>query len=193
MSQTGSTGPGHRFNRFQPGSFLVKTSQAEVQLRSSAGLSNWTRKVRWSNQLSFECKIKIIFNTKLHFNFNIFAKFEWTSLKFKPFKQRTVNQVSVFQVKLRESKIFNSLLRKQNIVSSRGFVKISTSWFSVFTCDNSISPFASWSLRKWCLISICLVLECCTGLLASLIALSLSHSNGILLNSTKNPQALLYP
>jgi hypothetical protein len=30
-----------------------------------------------------------------------------------------------FQVKLRESKIFSSLLRKQNLVSSRDFVKIS--------------------------------------------------------------------
>jgi hypothetical protein len=88
-----------------------------------------------------------------------------------------------FQVKLRESKIFSSLLRKQNLVSSRGFVKISASWFSGFTWHNLISPFASWCLRKWCVISMCLVLECCTRLLASLMALSLSHSNGILLNS----------
>ena len=79
--------------------------------------------------------------------------------------------------------MFSSLLRKQNLVSSWGFVKILASWFSVLTWHNSISPFASWSLRKWCLISMCLVLECCTGLLASLMALSLSHSSGILLNS----------
>ena len=38
-----------------------------------------------------------------------------------------------------------------------------------------MSPFCAWSLRKWCLISICLVLECCIG---TLMALVLSHFIG---------------
>jgi len=58
LHQTGSTGPGHRFNRFQPGGFLVNTSRTEVQLRSSAGLPSWTRKFSWSNQLSLEWILK---------------------------------------------------------------------------------------------------------------------------------------
>jgi len=56
LCQTGSTGPGHRFNRFQPGGFLVNTSRTEVQLRSSAGLPSWARKFSWSDQLSLEWK-----------------------------------------------------------------------------------------------------------------------------------------
>ena len=83
------------------------------------------------------------------------------------------------QAKLRESKIFSSLLRKQNLCSSRGFVKISASCLSVLTWLKAISPLASWSLRKWCLMSMCLVLECWTGLLASLMELLLSHKRGI--------------
>ena len=87
------------------------------------------------------------------------------------------------QARLRESKIFSSLLKAQNLCSSRGLVKISPSCLSVLTCHKAISPLASWSRKKWCLISMCFFLECCTGLLASLMALSLSHKSGILLNS----------
>ena len=83
---------------------------------------------------------------------------------------------------LRESKIFSSLLKAQNLCSSRGLVKISASCHSVLTWRKAISPLASWSRKKWCHISMRFVLECCTGLLASLMALSLSHKSGILLN-----------
>ena len=85
------------------------------------------------------------------------------------------------QARLRESKIFSSLLKAQNLCSSRGLVKISPSCLSVLTCHKAISPLASWSRKKWCLISMRFVRECCTGLLASLIALSLSHKRGIAL------------
>ena len=54
------------------------------------------------------------------------------------------------------------LLISTNCSSLRGFVKISASWSFVLTNSSVISPFYAWSLRKWCLISICLVLECCT-------------------------------
>src|SRR5688572_21625237 len=84
---------------------------------------------------------------------------------------------------LRESKIFSSLLRAQNLCSSRGFVKISASCILVLTRLRVISPLASWSLRKWCLMSMCFVLEWFMGLFASLIEHSLSHKGGILLNS----------
>ena len=49
LCQTGSTGPGHQFNWFQPGGFLVNTSRTEVQLvfpaelESSAGQTSWAR------------------------------------------------------------------------------------------------------------------------------------------------------
>jgi hypothetical protein len=39
-------------------------------------------------------------------------------------------------------------------------------------------PFSTLSLRKWYLTSICLVLEWSTGLLATLMALVLSHVRG---------------
>ena len=42
-------------------------------------------------------------------------------------------------------------------------------------------PFSTLSRRKWCLISICLVRECCTGFLEILIALVLSHMMGTVL------------
>ena len=85
------------------------------------------------------------------------------------------------QARLRESKIFSSLLKAQNLCSSRDLVKISASCPSVLTCVKEISPLASRSRKKWCLISMCFVRECCTGLLVSLIALSLSHKRGIAL------------
>ena len=81
---------------------------------------------------------------------------------------------------LQESSIFSSLRKAQNLDSSRGFVKISASCFSVLTWRISISPLVSWSLKKWCQMSMCLVLEWLTGLFASLMALSWSHNNGIL-------------
>ena len=82
---------------------------------------------------------------------------------------------------LEKSRMFNSFLSLQNLFSSSGLVKISASWSSVPTLSMHISPFCWWSLMKWCLMSMCLVLECWTGLLVILIALSLSHSNGTLL------------
>jgi hypothetical protein len=86
------------------------------------------------------------------------------------------------QTKLREFKIFNSLLKVQNLCSSSGFKKISANYLSVLTWLRAISPLALLSLKKWCYISMCLVLEWFMGLLASLIALSLSHKSGILPN-----------
>jgi hypothetical protein len=86
------------------------------------------------------------------------------------------------QTKLQESKIFSSLLKVQNLCSSSGLVKMSASCLSVLTWLKMISALVSWSLKKWCLISICLDLEWFTGLFASLMALSLSHKSGILLN-----------
>ena len=46
-----------------------------------------------------------------------------------------------------------------------------------------MSPFCAWSLRKWCLISICLVLECCTGFFEMFITLVLSHLIGTCLKN----------
>ena len=49
------------------------------------------------------------------------------------------------------------LLISTNCFSLRGFVKISTSKSFVLTNSSVMSPFCAWSLRKWCLISICLI------------------------------------
>ena len=62
-----------------------------------------------------------------------------------------------------------------NCSSLKGFVKISTSWSLVLTISSVMSPFCAWSLRNWCLISICLVLECCTRFFYMLMVLVLSH------------------
>ena len=43
--------------------------------------------------------------------------------------------------------IWNFSLRKLNLSSSRGFVKMSASWFSVSTKLNTISFFWTWSLK----------------------------------------------
>ena len=86
------------------------------------------------------------------------------------------------QATLWESMIFSSLLKAQNLDSSKGFVNISAS-FSVLTWWIAISPLASWSLKKWCWMSMCFVQEWFTGLFANLMALSLSHKRGILVSS----------
>ena len=49
------------------------------------------------------------------------------------------------------------LLIPINCSSLRGFVKMSANWSLVLTNSSVMSPFCAWSLRKWCLISICLV------------------------------------
>ena len=74
----------------------------------------------------------------------------------------------------------NSLLSSKNLSLGRALVKISANWCKVSTYSIWQSPFWIWSLRKWCLISICLVLECIIGFLVKFIALVLSHFRGIL-------------
>ena len=88
----------------------------------------------------------------------------------------------VHQHILEKSSMFNSFLSLQNLFSSSGLVKISASWSSMPTLSMQMSPFCWWSLMKWWRTSMCFVLACWTGLLVNLIALSLSHSNGTLLN-----------
>jgi hypothetical protein len=83
------------------------------------------------------------------------------------------------QTTQRESRIFSSFLKLQNLNSSRGLVKILASCLSVLTWLKTISPLASWSLKKWWRMSICFVWEWLTGLFASFMALSLSHKSGI--------------
>jgi hypothetical protein len=72
---------------------------------------------------------------------------------------------------------------------SRGFVKISASWSCVGTWIKAIFPFSTLSLRKWCLTSMCLVLEWRTGFFATLIALVLSHWSGTSIYSS--PKSLM--
>ena len=60
-------------------------------------------------------------------------------------------------------------------------MKMSASCSLVSTNFTSQFPFCTWSLMKWCLISICLVLECWIWFLVRLMALVLSHIKGTLL------------
>jgi len=75
--------------------------------------------------------------------------------------------------------IFNFSFIKLNLSSTRGLVNISTNWFSVSTKINSISFLFTWSLIKWCFISICFDLECWMGFFHKFIALVLSQNIGI--------------
>jgi hypothetical protein len=85
------------------------------------------------------------------------------------------------QATFERSITFISLLNVQNLVSSSGFVNILANWSSVPIEYIVISPFPTWSLKKWCRISICFVLECWTGFVANFTALSLSHMRGTFL------------
>ena len=71
-----------------------------------------------------------------------------------------------FQATFEKSMMFSSFLNLQNRDSSKGLVNISAYWSSVQIPSILISPLFTWSLRKWWRISICLVLECWTGLVA---------------------------
>jgi hypothetical protein len=68
-------------------------------------------------------------------------------------------------------------------------VKISANYLSVSMYVISMSQFSTWSLRKWYLLSRCLILLWKTGFLATEIALVLSHMRGILSNLT--PKSLM--
>jgi hypothetical protein len=56
-------------------------------------------------------------------------------------------------------------------IDTKPLVRISANYFLVSTWMRSMFPFSTLSLRKWYLASICLVLECSTGFLATLMAL----------------------
>ena len=107
----------------------------------------------------------------------------------KPLTYIYIWNASIWQgiyMTLEASRMLISLCNLQNVLSSRGFVKISTNWFSERTPQSDISFLATWSLRKWWWISMCFVRECWTGLLAIFKALSLSQRSGILSNTTPN-------
>jgi len=70
---------------------------------------------------------------------------------------------------------FRHDLKCSNFLLSKGLVKISTTWLFVSTNSKEISSFWTWSLNKWCFISICLVLAWNTGFLDRAIVLVLSH------------------
>ena len=73
----------------------------------------------------------------------------------------------------------NSLNNLVNVDSSSGLVKMSASCFSLGTKCSSTMPFITCSLIKWYLMSMCLVMECCTGFSVIAIALVLSQKIGI--------------
>ena len=91
-----------------------------------------------------------------------------------------------------KSNMFNSFLSLQNLFSSNGLVNISASWSLVPTLSMQMSPFCWWSLMKWWWTSMCFVLACWTGLLVSLITLSLSHSNGTFLNKWPSSKVFVH-
>lgn len=70
-----------------------------------------------------------------------------------------------------------------NTSPDKGSVKMSVNWSSNLQNSNSTLPFSTLYLRKWCLISICFVLKCQTGILEILVAHVLSQRMRTLLNS----------
>jgi len=96
-----------------------------------------------------------------------------------------INKPEKYQITFFRSRIFNFFLSLLNLSRTSGLVNKSASWFFVLTNFISQSPFRTWSLMKWCLISICLVLECCIGFLVRLIALVLSQYKGTFPNFTQ--------
>jgi hypothetical protein len=80
----------------------------------------------------------------------------------------------------------SSSRKRVKVAWSRGLVKISASWSCVGTWIKVILPFSTSSLRKWCLTSMCLVLEWSTRFFATLMALVLSHWSGTWVYSTKS-------
>ena len=72
--------------------------------------------------------------------------------------------VCPFQRTFEDSRIFSSHRNLLNLFSSKGFVKISASCSSVLRCSIEMSPFHTWSRRKWWRIWMCFVFECWTGL-----------------------------
>ena len=67
------------------------------------------------------------------------------------------------------------LLSVLNWVASKGLVNKSASWSLVPTYSSTMHLFSTSYLMKWWRMSICLVLECCTGFLEILVALMLSQ------------------
>jgi hypothetical protein len=71
----------------------------------------------------------------------------------------------------------------------RGLVRMSANCLSVSIYLISMSPFSTCSLRKWRLLSTCLIFLWKTRFLATEMALVLSHMRGILSNLT--PKSLM--
>jgi hypothetical protein len=76
-----------------------------------------------------------------------------------------------------------------NREESRGLVKMSANCLLVSIYLISMSPFSTRSLRKWCLLSTCLIFLGKTGFLATEMTLVLSHMRGTLSNLT--PKSLM--
>jgi hypothetical protein len=74
--------------------------------------------------------------------------------------------------------------RLANQEESRGLVKMSANFLSVFMYLILMSHFSTWSLRKWCLLSTCLIFLWKTGFMATKMELVLSHIRGTLSNLT---------
>jgi hypothetical protein len=72
---------------------------------------------------------------------------------------------------------------------SRGLEKISPNCLSASIYLNSMSLFSTWSLRKWCLLSRCLILLWKIGFLATEMALVLPHMRETLSKIT--PKSLM--
>ena len=66
-----------------------------------------------------------------------------------------------------------------NWSSFKAFVNISANWCFVSMNSRTTSLLRTWSRMKWCLTSMCLVLECWIGFLVRHMALVLSHFMGI--------------
>jgi hypothetical protein len=79
--------------------------------------------------------------------------------------------------------------KSANQEESRGLLKMSANCLSVSIYLISLSLFSTWPLKKWCLLSTCLIFLWKIVFLAIEMALVLSHMRGTLSNLT--PKSLM--
>ena len=128
--------------------------------------------ISWSSPYPFQLK-SLIFYVQCQGNFDFWSKIDHLT------KCMSIwciwHEIHVIRGYIHQELIKQSLDHKEitpscllistNCYSLRGFVNVSANWSFVLTKSSVMSPFCAWSLRKWCLISICLFLECCTSFL----------------------------
>jgi len=135
---------------------MLKTESTGWQIMNCAnrGRFKWNQHVEMQNQ-----QVEYDSFQLLHIAADFYETNAWV---------HKINMLQTHQTTLLISKMPSSVLSLLNLSLANGFLNKFANWFSVLTNLISQSPFWTWSRMKWCLISICLVLECCIRFLVKL-------------------------